>query len=362
MNINIDYDVFIAFHDSSGEDKALAEAKEVYDYLEENGIKCFLFPSSSVSSLYKSNFIKIMQSRLLILVCNSNLSRTSTGEIDYKKNYHLYVELDSFFALTQSDGGYKSINDAKVIYFADNDEKKLNHSPETLHPLFGNRNSFIIANSDKEEALEELLDWVEERLDNYDSSDVSNEVITVLASRKPDVLNSKIEGIDFKKVFRKADKIKCVGISNWMFSLTDGCEKLKKGLAKGIDFEMLYLNPDGEFVKLRTVEEKKDTRGQILQSFDMMKSELKNTNPEQLSHLKAYLFDLIPRENLIFVYGEEDYLFVQQYSHALPGSTSPCTILKRNKNQASPIFEHYENIFNSILNDENTKEYNILEQ
>ena len=365
MNINTNYDVFIAFHDSSGKDNALNEAKEVYEYLTNQGIKCFLFSEDHSSSLYKANFLKIMQSRLLVMVCNSNLKTTEIGEIDYKNNYHLYVELDTFYAMTQSDEGLKSINDSAIVFFNETGDLKLSSSPEKLHPLFNNRNSFFIVDpNDGDEPFEQLLEWVEDRLENYDGDDVSNELVAVMNGRGSDVLSSNVEGLNFKRIVRKAKKIKTLGISNWTFSLTDGCKKLKKGLGNGTVFELLYLDPDGEFVKLRSEEEQKDTRGQIVQSFDMMKSELNNikeSNPEALNNLTLFTFDMVPRDNLIFVYGDDvDYLFVQNYAHAQPGSACPCSLYKRKKGQESPLFEYYEEIYNNVKNNKNTKEYSLF--
>lgn len=365
MNLNIEYDVFIAFHDSAGSDGALAQAESIYAYLQNNGLKCFLFPQDSNSSIYKANFIKIMQSRLFLMVCNDKLFRKSSGELDYKKNYHLYVEVDTFFALTQSDDTFKSINDSAVLYFTDSPSRKIDQSPETLHPLFNNRNSFFIARStEDEDTYEDVLDWALERLESYDTSDISNELVTILTGRGSDALNRSIEGINFKRAVRHATMIKCIGISNWTFSLTDGCDKLLKGLKRGTKFEMLFLDPDGECTKIRAEEEQKDTKSQILASFDMMKSELSShfkQHPEKLENLETYTYDMLPRDNLIFIYTEKEaYVFVQSYSHALPGSACPCKILRRSREKESPLFEYYENIYANVKSNKKTNKLNLV--
>ncbi len=360
MNITNQYDVFIAFHDSSRSSGALRQAESIYNYLQQQGIKCFLFPESSSSSVYKANFIKIMQSRLLLLVCNDTIARTRGGELDVTKNYHLYVELDSFFALTQSDEAFRSVNDAAILYFSENGQKTIVPSPEKLHALFDNRNSFHIATgTDDEDAFDDVLDWAQTRLETYETNDASGELMAILAGRVSDIFNRTIDGVNFRRVMRQATRIKCVGISNWTFTLTDGCTKLIRALNAEKDVEMLFLDPNGKNVALRAEEERKDTRGQVIASFDMLRSELHSHfkgQAEKLAHLKMYTFDMIPRDNLIFIYTPSDsFLFVQSYSHALPGSACPCMILRRAKNKESPLFEYYEGIYDNIKCDFKTR-------
>ena len=364
MIISPDYDVFIAFHDSSGSDGGLECARHVYDYLTSRGLKCFFFPEDGSSGVYKANFIKIMQSRLLVMVCNDRLQRTKSGEIDYKRHYHLYVELDTFYAMAQSDTTPKTVNDAAMIYY-DNGLSPSIKSPETVHPLFNNRNSFFLASpDDDEDALEDLYDWACDRLEGHEEDGVSKELLAYFTSRGAQLLDSTIEGVDFRRVVRKASTIKCMGISNWTFSLNDGCRKLLRGLGRDTEFVLLYLDPDGEYVKLRADEEQKDTRGQIIASFDMMRSEITSgmkRHALSLDNLSMYLYDLVPRENLIFVYSElGEYLFIQHYARALPGSASPCIVLRRNRDGESPLFEYYERIFESTLDDPSTKPFRLI--
>lgn len=360
MNIAKEYDVFLAFHDSGDKNGSREQAKRLYRHLTAAGISCFLF-SEQEESVYKANFIKIMQARLLILVCNGNIARLKTGELDAKKNYHLYVELDTFFAMTQSDKISCSVNDAAVVCFLPGGSTRSSVSLEKIHPLFDQRNSFFYVNDDaddQDEEIERVIDWVEERLDLQNEEDFSPELLFVSNQRKLDLQNLKVLGCDFRRILRKATAIKCLGISNWTFSLTDGCIKLKNALKRGVSCEMLFLDPDGEGVKLRAREENKDTRGQITSSFDMIKAELKN-DPARRGCFKSYVYDLVPRDNLIFIYsGEGDFVFVQNYSHALPGSAAPQYIYV--KRRESPIFDYYEGIYHYVLSHERTREYDIF--
>ncbi|MDE7107803.1 MAG: hypothetical protein K2O39_05710 [Clostridiales bacterium] len=364
MNLTNEYDVFIAFHGSGDENGSSDQAKIVYDYLKANGKKCFLFTQEN-GSIYKANFIKIMKSKLFLLVCNDNLEKKNTGEMDNRKNYHLYVECDAFYALTQSEESDKALNDARVAMFSVGGKHKMAQSPERLHPLFNNRDSFqILDPEDYEDGLDDLLDWVESRLDAHYNADVSSEVIAVLTGRV-DVFSREVEGINFRKVMRKATQIKCIGISNWTFSLNDGCKKLINALRNGATAEMLFINPDGESAKIRAIEENKDTRAQIISSFDMLKAELSKAfkdSPDRLNNLKTYVYDLLPRDNLVFVYTEKEaYAFVQSYSHSLPGSANPYLIVKRSKQGDSPLFSYYESIYNYVLNNKKaTTEYNLF--
>lgn len=359
MNIVKEYDVFLAFHDSGDINGSREQAKQLYDRLTEAGISCFLF-SEQEESVYKANFIKIMQAKLLILVCNETIARIKTGELDAKKNYHLYVELDTFLAMAQSDKINCSVNDAAVVCFSPGSARS-DISLEKIHPLFDQRNSFFYVNEGTDaydEEIERVIDWVEERLDLQQEEDFSPELLFVSNQRKLDLQNLKIPGYDFRRILRKATSIKCLGISNWTFSLTDGCIKLKNALKRGVSCEMLFLNPDGEYVKLRAKEESKDTRSQITSSFDMIKAELKNV-PSRKECFKSYVYDLVPRDNLIFIYSSEgSFVLAQNYSHALPGSAAPQYIYV--KRQESPIFEYYEGIYQYVRNHERTQEYDLF--
>lgn len=365
MIINKQYDVFIAFHGSSGEDGDLEQARRVYNYLKDQGIKCFLFSENSDSSAYKANFVKIMQSRLLLLVCNDKLYRRESGEMDYLKNYHLFVELDSFLALAQSDSTMTSVNDAALIYFSDNGNRIVTPSPETIHPLFSNRDSFYVATPDtEEEALESVLDWVKDRLDFSRETALSGETVAILNGRSLGALDKKVENLDLKKLIRKATLIKCMGISNWTFSLTDGCNNLIRGIRRGTVFEMLFLDPEGKNVKIRSEEERKDTSQQIYASFDMIKAELQSkfTDKSVINKcLRTYTYDQIPRENLIFIYtAEEAYVIVQNYSFQSPGAKCPCFIFKHADADGESLFEYYEAVYEAIVNDPGTKRIDLF--
>lgn len=364
MNLTTEYDVFIAFHGSGDEDGSAAQAKLIYDYLQSNGLKCFLFTQNE-GTIYKANFIKILQSKLFLLVCNDSVCRKSNGEIDYRKHYHLYVECDAFYACTQSDRADKSLSDASVAFFTAGGKHKMAQSPEQLHPLFNNRNSFTVLDTeDPDDGLEDILDWAETRLEANRDEDISGEVVAVLTGRV-DIFTREVEGINFGKVMRHAKEIKCIGISNWTFSLNDGCKKLIRALQRGAKVEMLFINPDGESAKIRAKEENKDTRGQIISSFDMIRAELPKHfmgNSEALRNLKTFTYDLLPRDNLVFVYTEDDaFAFVQSYSHSLPGSANPYIIVRRLDNGDSPLFEYYESIYNYVRNNEKvTREYPLF--
>ena len=360
MIINNEYDIFIAFHNSNSENGSGDEAKKIYDFFSDNGLKCFLFSENNFQ-LYKANFVKIMQSKLFLLVCNDSISRTRSGELDFKKNYHLYVEMDTFYALTQEEEFDKSSKDAAVLFFSNQKAGEFSKSPEKLHPLFDHRDSFFIVNNEtQQEKFKEILDWALERRSLHNAEDISDEIIALMNGRRTDIFRRKIEGVDFRKILSKAISVKCVGISNWAFSLNDGCEKLHKFLNANIPIEMIFLDPDGENAKIRGTEENKDTHGQIMDSFNMIESEIiekYKDSPEKLQLLSTYTYDMIPRENIILIYTENDaYALVQNYSYNIPGATSPQMILKKG-HRGSIAFEHYEKIYQTIRQHSNTKAY-----
>lgn len=215
----------------------------------------------------------------------------------------------SLCSMTSSQHSQRSVNDAAILYFSENGQKTIVPSPEKLHALFDNRNSFHIATgTDDEDAFDDVLDWAQTRLETYETNDASGELMAILAGRVSDIFNRTIDGVNFRRVMRQATRIKCVGISNWTFTLTDGCTKLIRALNAEKDVEMLFLDPNGKSVALRAEEERKDTRGQVIASFDMLRSELHSHfkgQAEKLAHLKMYTFDMIPRDNLIFI--SEEY-------------------------------------------------------
>ena len=82
MIINKEYDVFIDNHDSTGATGALHKAEIVYDFLSEKGFKCFLFSKSRENSVYKANYMKLLKSNVLLMICNDKIQRNSSGAID----------------------------------------------------------------------------------------------------------------------------------------------------------------------------------------------------------------------------------------------------------------------------------------
>lgn len=126
-----------------------------------------------------------------------------------------------------------------------------------------------------------------------------------------------------------------------------------KALEKGTSIEMFFLDPDGDNCRARSEQRKINTRTQILDSLDMIESELTKSfgkDSEKYGSLQMYTYDLVPRDNLIFIYTNEDaYVFVQSYSHSMPGTVSPCSIIKRKgNNESSPLFEYYEKLYEAV--------------
>ncbi len=364
MNGNeYEYDVFIAFYNNEmGSSKN--EAERVYNYLTEKNIHCYLY-SESDNRDFKANFVRIMRSKLFLFVYSDGLKGDllPNGEIDKAKNYHLYVEMDCFMALTQTRAYGHVLSDAAIVYFANKNAAESGKDPRLpyLHPLFIERDSSMTVYTDND--FKGIYDWVEKQKSELVDDEISKEVLMVLNNRRNDLLNSQFPGINFQEIMQNISSLKCVGISNWTFALSDGCKKLINVLRDNAAVEMLFLDPGGENASIRSSEERLDISTQIQTAFNTIRSSLGlQGRNELLKNLALYTYDILPRENMIFIYTKTkgNYALIQHYSYNRPGALSPCMVLKQSSSEAKggSIFSYYETLYEEIK--EKSKPINLF--
>ncbi len=351
--IGNEYDVFIAFYNNkTGGSKD--EAKQIYDYLTEKNIHCYLY-SESGDKDFKANFVRIMQSKLFLFVYSDGLKRDllRNGEIDKSKNYHLYVEMDCFMALTQTRAYGHVPSDAAIVYFANENAVESGSAPRPpyLHPLFTGRDSSMTVCTYSD--FKEIYEWVKKRKSEFGDDEISKEVLMVLNDRRNDLLDSQFSGINFQEIMQNVSSLKCVGISNWAFTVSDGCKKLINVLSDNAAVEMLFLDPSGKNARMRSSEERLDISVQIQTAFNTIRSSFGlQGRSKLLKKLALYTYDIPPRENMIFIYTKTkgNYALIQHYSYNRPGAFSPCMVLKQSssKTKSDSVFSYYEALYEEI--------------
>lgn len=328
-----EYDVFVAYHgsyDSSGTAKI---AEEFYNYLTEKGLKVFYFPKIK-RDLYKANIIDVMQSKTFVVFINDNLSLLSDGAIDTSHHYELSTEIDAFYALTQF-GNDVSVQDSKIIYCNPEPIKKGTESK--IHSLFANRTHFFI--EDKiDVTFQEVYVWLQGRLSNRNSNDnwqvilESNEIKKVFPKR-----SSMAQSINLPQLIASSKNIRCLGISNSEVTTKIDPSALRFSLEHGGKIEILFLDPDGQFTKIREKEEghrpnriRNITENNIWSALDF-----KETLPDTLKdNYTLYKYDILPRINVIIL---DEIAILQYYANNIYGLNNPCFIVE--KQEYSPLYK-----------------------
>lgn len=336
MQINKIYDVFIAYHGSHASNGSKEYADKVYHYFTERGLRCFFFPYSG-NDAYKANIIDVMRSRLFILVCTNGLVVNENKRIDRSNHYELSTEIDAFYALTQINEA--RVEDAKV--FACGEYHKGDEA--FIHELFANRTHRYYKEETGMNDLNGLYEWAKRHIDNsvsWNETQVSSEIKEVFATR-----GAMAERCHLNDLIAKAKKVKAVGISNSELTTKINPNAVKSCIENGGEFELLFLDPKGQYTPLREQEEglrqnkiKKITELNLDIALDM-----KDKLGDKQDNYKMFLYDMQPRMNMIFV---DDHLILQYYSNNMPGIENPTFYIERD--DISPIFEFCENAYKTI--------------
>lgn len=328
------YDVFIAYHGSYATDGSRSYADRIFDYLSSRGIECFYFPHAN-KDIYKANIIEVMRSRVFLLVCTNGLHLLENGKIDPKNHYELSTEIDAFYALTQI--GEVSVTDAKVVVcgeFHKGDESK-------FHELFANRTHFFHEGSEAD--LQTLYEWVIERIarrKTWQETQITSEIKEVFATRA-----SMNQSCRFDDLIATAHAVRVIGISNSEVTARINPNAIVNCVEHGGKVEMLFLDPDGQFTKLREQEE--GLRVNRIKNITNVNIETAvgfydriQTNKD---NFMLYTYDKQPRMNMIFV---DNYLILQYYANNIPGIENPSFFIEKQEN--SPIFRFCENVYNYL--------------
>lgn len=334
MSFKKNYDVFIAYHGTYAENGSRVYADKIYKYLTSQGLNCFYFPYESQDA-YKANIIDVMSSRVFLLVCTNGLNVLENGKIDQKHHYELSTEIDAFYALTQI--GEANVTDAKIVVCGDyykGDEAK-------LHELFSNRTHFFHDGSEK--SLQDIYQWALNRISSYKSwqdTQITSEIKEVFATRA--AMNP---GCQFDDLIANAHFVRVVGISNSEMTARINPNAIINCVENGGTIEILFLDPEGQYTKLREEEEglrsgriKNITYVNIetaIQFYDRLQMHKDNFN--------LYIYDKQPRMNMIFI---DNYLILQYYANNIPGIENPSFLIEKQDN--SPIFKFCEKVYNYL--------------
>lgn len=331
------YDVFIAYHGSYAAEGSKIYADRIYDYFTQHGLECFYFPHAN-KDIYKANIIEVMRSRVFLLVCTEGINLLENGKLDPKNHYELSTEIDAFYALSQI--GEVSVTDAKVVVCGDfhkGDESR-------FHELFANRTHFYY--NGKEEELQQLYEWANERVSRrktWQETQITSEIKEVFATRA-----SMNQSCRFDDLIATAQSVRVVGISNSEMTARINPSAITNCIEHGGNIEMLFLDPEGQFTKLREQEEslrpnriKNITNVNIETAINFLDNIHSNKD-----HYKLFIYDKQPRMNMIFV---DNYLILQYYANNIPGIENPSFFIEKQEN--SPIFKFCENVYGFLRQD-----------
>lgn len=334
--LNKRYSVFIAYHGTYAEGGSRVYAEKIYEYLKGKGLSCFYFPVSNRNGNYKANIKEIMESSLFILVCTNGIKKERNGRINIREHLDLYTEIDTFWGLTQL--GEVTINDSTVVAIG-NDFKK--GSESFLHPLFQDRVALFFDDFN-EHACGEVYTWVKDRLKEKEelTEGISFEIKKLYSKR------NKIKINDLQELIKKAVKIQSIGISNTTICDMNIMDAVSEFLKKGGELEILFLDPDSENTRRRTIEECLHRKGRIAvetkKSFDIMLDTINDC--ECPVYAKLYLYDLVPRINALFI---DDTLILQYYSYNNMGKDNPTLLIERTCSN-SPLFDYTKATFEYV--------------
>ena len=104
-------DVFIAYHGTYSDNGSLAKAKELFYYLQSQGIKCYFFPHQN-NDYFANTPFAAQKSNKFLFVCNDNVDLKADGSIG---NNGVYQEITAFWNYIYE--GKRNRGDAKVYAF-----------------------------------------------------------------------------------------------------------------------------------------------------------------------------------------------------------------------------------------------------
>ncbi len=335
--------VFIAYHGTYAASNGSKDyAEKIYEYLGKKGIKdCFFFPRAQ-SNWYKANVKEIMQSNLFILVCTNDISRTADGALDVAQHQNLFVELETFYGLTQAN---EVSRDDAVAVTVGHDFKRGDEAK--LHPLFMDMASTLHCDELNEEQLEKIYQWVANRLEENRrerEAGLSDEVEKVYDMRN-NLPHNRIQ-----QYIANAKHIRSMGISNAYLAAQERASSLRAFLNNGGLLEILFLDPESENTIRRAHEEGLPREGRIKDTTKFSFNTLWDISHEY-EHAHLYLFDQVPRFNAIFI---DELLILQFYSYNNQGMDNPVLCIRK-KGGNSPLYNFIDATFEYLKNHSNER-------
>lgn len=171
--------LFIAYHGTYDNDGSLRKAEEIYNYLTEAGVDCFLFSASASNNnrAFVSTSEVAAESEKFLLVCNENIRTDEDGNL---LNNGILQEIRAFakriYYNESSDG------DARVYGFGQFTSTMAN---KLFHIFKGVAHFTEIRNGGKD-CYKEVLDWVNGK------SELNDDVITRERTALEDIRSESI--------------------------------------------------------------------------------------------------------------------------------------------------------------------------
>jgi len=332
--MNKEYDAFIAYHGTYEEGSSKPYADKLYEYLTSKGLKCFYFPAAH-NDAYKANIFEVIKSKTFVLVCTNKIHTLDSNYIDSKSHFELATEINTFYALAQA--GLQSAKNAKVLACGEFYQGK----ESRLHELFANRVHIYEHNNPN--AYEDVYKWVTQQIksgQSWLSSQISNEIKEVFSTKA-----SIKESIHLDELIANAKNVKAAGISNTELTLKINPDAITRCIENGGLIELLFLAPEGKYTSFRETEEQKRVNSirNITQVNIGSALDMKDALGDKADQYKIYVYDLVPRMNMIFV---DDLLILQYYANNIPGLKNPAFLIKKTDN--SPIYNFCLTAYNYI--------------
>ena len=334
-------DVFIAYHGTYSDSGSLPKAKELFYFLQSQGVKCYFFPNQA-SDYFASTPIAAQKSDKFIFVCNDSVETNLDGTV---MNNGVYQEITAFWNCIYE--GKRCRSDAKVYAYGGFTSQRAND----LHLAFQGVAHFDENIYSQEQCFQSVLEWVLNKSEDSvndapanakrdgvggGSDGTSSELKTVFIRR-----STMNKSWDLRKMISVAEQIECLGISNNEITLKMDSHVLLEALDRGAHIEVLFLDPRGRNIRAREREEKQ-VKNTIVDNTKttlnyIMRIKKNNELGKTFDNLKVYVYDKIPRMNMVFI--DNTYLLLQYYANSVPGASNPCFYIKRQSDDE--IFDFY---------------------
>jgi hypothetical protein len=160
-----------------------------------------------------------------------------------------------------------------------------------------------------------------------------------------------IEHMPPHMVFDQATSIKVAGLSLNLLCQHYGDQRLTKLLQRGARLQALFLDPDGEAIRHRELEEgleSGDLSGLTRLNMQMLRRVRAALSGDAEERLDVRTYDSTIRFNLTFV--DDRQCIAQPYLPALRGVDAPTFVLQRRPDSAG-MYETFERVFDALWND-----------